>query len=248
MKDKVMISDWKEIHKFFSDAKQRKVVFYITFGDPSEQAVGDFRISEIRFRPQKTTKASGNNVTVELEALRNQDVKFVIKSKEKLRIDFIDEGFAQYFDIEVVNVNSTKLGLFFTFKLPDQVNNNSYHDELRLPARRDKKIKMTLSGQSVDVIHISSKGASVLLPHANIDDVKVGKAIRLIELKVDGYKLKANAEINYIREHLNGSKILTDLRFMYFGIDDESSLEKFIAEKSALLTLKQMMTRYSKLY
>ena len=248
MKDKVIISDGKEIHKFFSDAKQRKVVFYITFGDPSEQAIGDFRISEIRFRPQKTTKASGNNVTVELEALRNQDVKFAIKSKEKLRIDFIDEGLAQYFDIQVVNVNSTKLGLFFTFKLPDQVNNNSYHDELRLPARRDKKINMTLSGQSVDVIHISSKGASVLLPHANIDDVKVGKAIRLIELNVDGYKLKANAEINYIREHLNGSKILTDLRFMYFGIDDESSLEKFIAEKTALLTLKQMMTRYSKLY
>ena len=76
MKDKVMISDWKEIHKFFSDAKQRKVVFYITFGDPSEQAVADFRISEIIFRPQKTTKASGSNVTVQLEALRNQDVKF----------------------------------------------------------------------------------------------------------------------------------------------------------------------------
>ena len=154
MKDKVMISDWKEIHKFFSDAKQRKVVFYITFGDPSEQAVADFRISEIIFRPQKTTKASGSNVTVQLEALRNQDVKFAIKSKEKLRIDFIDEGLAQCFDIEVVNVNSTKLGLYFTFKLPDQVNQNSYHDELRLPTRRDKKIKMTLSGQSVDVIHL----------------------------------------------------------------------------------------------
>ena len=145
MKDKVMISDWKEIHKFFSDAKQRKVVFYITFGDPSEQAVADFRISEIIFRPQKTTKASGSNVTVQLEALRNQDVKFAIKSKEKLRIDFIDEGLAQCFDIEVVNVNSTKLGLYFTFKLPDQVNQNSYYDELRLPTRRDKKIKMIKS-------------------------------------------------------------------------------------------------------
>ena len=152
------------------------------------------------------------------------------------------ETLSSCFDIEVVNVNSTKLGLYFTFKLPDQVNHNSYHDELRLPTRRDKKIKMALSGQSVDVIHLSSKGASVLLPHANIDDVEVGKAIRLIDLNVDGYKLKANAEINYIREHFNGAKILTDLRFMYFGINDESNLEQIIAEKAALLTLKQMTT------
>jgi hypothetical protein len=145
-------------------------------------------------------------------------------------------------------VNQSKLGLFFSFKLPDQISNNSYYDEQRLPARRDNKINMTVSSQSVDVIHISSDGASVLLPHANIDDIEVGKAIRLIELNVDGYKLKANAEINYIRKHFNGFKILTDLRFMFFGIDDEANLRKFIAEKSASLTLKQIMTRYTKLY
>ena len=248
MKDRVMISDWKEIHKFFSDAKQRKVVFYITFGDPSEQSVADFRISEISYRPQKQTKSSTGNVSIELEALRNQEARFAIERKEKLRVDFIDEGLVQFFDIQVINVNQSKLGLFFSFKLPDQISNNSYYDEQRLPARRDNKINMTVSSQSVDVIHISSDGASVLLPHANIDDIEVGKAIRLIELNVDGYKLKANAEINYIRKHFNGFKILTDLRFMFFGIDDEANLRKFIAEKSASLTLKQIMTRYTKLY
>ena len=58
MKDKVKINDFQELYKFFLSAKQGKTVFYISFGDPSDQAVVDFQVCEVRYRPQATTKAN----------------------------------------------------------------------------------------------------------------------------------------------------------------------------------------------
>ena len=61
-------------------AKQRKIVFYISFGDPSDQAVADFQVCEVRYRPQATSKANSENVTLVLKAMRNQGFKFEVKA------------------------------------------------------------------------------------------------------------------------------------------------------------------------
>ena len=99
-------------------AKQCKIVFYISFGDLSDQAVADFHVCEVRSRPQATTKANSENVTLVLEAMRNQGFKFEIEVADQLRIEFVDEGLLHYFYIEVTAVNNSDLGFRFCAKLP----------------------------------------------------------------------------------------------------------------------------------
>ena len=121
MKDKVKINDFQELYKFFLFAKQRKTVFYISFGDPSDQAVADFHVCEVRYRPQATTKANSENVTLVLEAMRNQGFKFEIGVADQLRIEFVDEGLIHYFDIEATAFNNSDLGFRFSAKLPESL-------------------------------------------------------------------------------------------------------------------------------
>ena len=245
MKDKIKIGSFAEMYKFFLASKQRKTVFYISFGDPSDGTIADFRACEVRYRPQATTKASGENVTLVLEAMANQGFKFVIEAQDALRIEFIEGGLIHYFDLQVSAVNNSDLGMRFSAKLPDHVSVKSHYDELRLPAKRDKKINMTISGQHIEVIYVAGDGASVFIPQANFHDIKVGRAIRHVELNVDGILVKVNAEIHHIRKHMDGLKIVTGLRFMFFGIDDENKLTNLVAKRSASLSLKETMIGYA---
>jgi hypothetical protein len=245
LKDKVKINDFQELYKFFLSAKQGKTVFYISFGDPSDQAVADFQVCEVRYRPQATTKANSENVTLVLEAMRNQGFKFEVEAADQLRIEFVDEGLIHYFDIEVTAVNNSDLGLRFSAKLPENLCVKSHYEEVRLPAKRDRKINMTIKGQNVEVAYLSSDGASVFIPQANFNDIQVGKAIRHIELTVDGFIVKANAEIDHMRRHMDGRNIVTSLKFMFFGINDETTLASIVEQKSASLSSKDAMIRYA---
>ena len=114
-----------------------------------------------------------------------------------------------------------------------------------MPAKWDRKINMTIKGQIVKVASLSSDGASVFISQANFNDIQVGKAIRHIELTVDGFVLKANAEIHHMRRHMDGRNIVTNLRFMFFGINDETTLASLVEQKSASLSLKDAMIRYA---
>ena len=114
-----------------------------------------------------------------------------------------------------------------------------------MPAKWDRKINMTIKGQIVEVAYLASDGASVFIPQANFNDIQVGKAIRHIELTVDGFVVKANAEIHHMRRHKNGRNIVTNLRFMFFGINDETTLASIVEQKSASLSLKDAMIRYA---
>ena len=245
MKDKVKINDFQELYKFFLSAKQRKTVFYVSFGDPSDQAIADFQVCEVRYRPQATTKANSENVTLVLEAMRNQGFKFEVEAADQLRIEFIDEGLIHYFDIEVTALNKSNFGLRLSAKLPKSLCVKSHYDEVRLPARRDREINLTINGQNVEVAYLSSDGASVFIPQANFNDIQVGKAIRHIELTVGGFIVKANAEIHHMRRHMDGRNIVTNLRFMFFGMNDETTLASIVEQKSASLSLKDAMIRYA---
>ena len=245
MKDKVKINDFQELYKFFLSAKQGKTVFYISFGDPSDQTVADFQVCEVRYRPQATTKANSENVTLVLEAMRNQGFKFKVEAADQFRIEFVDEGLIHYFDIEVTASNNSDLGLRFSAKLPENLSVKSHYEEVRLPAKRDRKINMTIKGQNVEVAYLSSDGASVFIPQANFNDIQVGKAIRHIELTIDGFIVKANAEIDHMRRHMDGRNIVTSLRFMFFGINDEITLASIVEQKSTSLSSKDAMIRYA---
>ncbi|MDB4536840.1 hypothetical protein N9210_05945, partial [Oceanospirillaceae bacterium] len=160
-------------------------------------------------------------------------------------IEFVDEGLIHYFDIEVTASNNSDLGLRFSAKLPENLSVKTHYEEVRLPAKRDRKINMTIKGQNVEVAYLSSDGASVFIPQANFNDIQVGKAIRHIELTIDGFIVKANAEIDHMRRHMDGRNIVTSLRFMFFGINDEITLASIVAQKSASLSSKDAMIRYA---
>jgi len=177
--------------------------------------------------------------------MRNQGFKFEVKAAEQLWIEFVDEGLIHYFGIEVTAVNNSDLGFRFRAKLPETLCVKSHYDEVRLPAKWDRKINMTIKGQIVKVASLSSDGASVFISQANFNDIQVGKAIRHIELTVDGFVLKANAEIHHMRRHMDGRNIVTNLRFMFFGINDEATLASLVEQKSASLSLKDAMIRYA---
>ena len=104
---------------------------------------------------------------------------------------------------------------------------------------------MTIKGQNVKVAYLSSDGASVFIPQANFNDIQVGKAIKHIELTVDGFIVKANAEIHHMRRHMDERNIITNLRFMFFGFNDETTLASIVEQKSASLSLKDAMIRYA---
>jgi len=104
---------------------------------------------------------------------------------------------------------------------------------------------MTIKGQNVEVAYLSSDGASVFIPQANFNDIQVGKAIRHIELTVDGFIVKANAEIGHMRRHMDGRNIVTSLRFMFFGSNDGTTLAGIVEQKSAYLSSKDAMIRYA---
>ena len=199
----------------------------------------------MRYRPQATAKANSENVTLVLEAVRNQGFKFEIEVADQLRIEFVDEGLIHYFDIEVTAFNNSDLGFRSSAKLPEILCVKSHYDEVRLPAKWDRKINMTIKGQIVEVAHLSSDGASVFIPQTNFNNIQVGKAIRHIKLTVDGFVLKANAEIHHMRRHMDGRNIVTNLRFMFFGINDETTLASLVEQKSASLSLKDAMIRYA---
>ena len=226
-------------------AKQWKTLFYIGFGDPSDQALADFQICKVRYRPQATTKANSENVTLVLKAMRNQDFKFEVEVADQLLIEFLNEGLIHYFNIEVTAFNNSDLGFRFSAKLPESLCVKPHYDEVRLPAKWDRKINMTIKGQIVEVAYLSSDGASVFIPQANFNDIQVGKAIRHIELTVDGFIVKVNAEIHHMRRHMDGRNIVTNLRFMFFGINDDTTLASKVEQKSASLSLKDAMIRYA---
>ena len=85
-------------------------------------------------------------MTLVLEAMRNQGFKFEIEVADQLRIEFVDEGLIHYFGIEVTAVNNSDLGFRFSAKLPETLCVKSHYDEVRLPAKRDRKINMTIKG------------------------------------------------------------------------------------------------------
>jgi len=241
LKDEVKMSGFKDLYQFFMTAKVRKFSFYISFGDAEDQTLADYRLQEVVYKPAKMKKPSSNDVTLVLEPLSQPDFKAIIETKSELRVEFFHEGRVHYFDVEVGFVNASDLGLGFSAKLPEQVSVKQRRDLLRLPATRDEHINMTIGGQKIDVIDVSGGGASVLIPQANIYDVEVGKAIKHIELNVDGFSAKASGEVRHMRAHSNGLNLVVGLRFIFFGLNDEDDLLHLVKRKLASLSRKEAM-------
>jgi hypothetical protein len=56
---------------------------------------------------------------------------------------------------------------------------------------------------------------------------------------VDLARLKANAAISHTRMYLGGLKIVTDLKLMFFGTEDEVTSTGIVAEKSSSIFRKR---------
>ena len=235
MKDEVTINVFKELYQFFMMLKARKCSFYISFGDAADQTLADYRLQDVIYKPAKMKRASHNDVTLILEPLSKPDFTALIQTKDELRVEFFHEGLVHYFDIKVGFVSACEFGLGFSTKLPERLGVKQRRDILHLPAIRDKTINMSIGGQHIDVIDVSGGGGTVLIPQANSNDIEVGKAIRHLEIKMDGFTAKANAELCHIRPHANGLKLVVGLRFMFFGRDDEDNLLHLVKQKSSLL-------------
>ena len=242
MKDEVKISGFKDLYQFFMTVKARKCSFYISFGDAADQTLADYRLQEVVYKPAKMKRPSNNDVTLMLEPLSEPDFKAIIETKDDLRVEFFHEGRVHYFDVQVGFVNAANFGLGFSAKLPEQVSVKQRRDMLHLPATRDEKINISIGGQPVDVVDVSGGGASVLIPQANLYDVEVGKAIKHIEIKVDGFQARASAEVRHMRPHANGLKLVIGLRFIFFGRTDEDDLLHLVKQKSASLSRKEVMS------
>ena len=206
MKDEVEISGFKDIYHFFMSAKARKRSFYVSFGDAVDQTLADYRLQEVVYKSADQQAPSNNDVTLVLEPINEPDFVAMIEAQDRLRVEFFHEGRIHYFDVQVGDVSASSGGVGFSAKLPENVRAKPNREMLQLPAASDEKINMSIGGQPVDVIDVSGGGASVLLPQANLYDVEVGKAIKHIELKVDGFQTKVNAEVRHMRSHARWAK------------------------------------------
>jgi c-di-GMP-binding flagellar brake protein YcgR len=168
-----------------------------------------------------------------LEPINEPDFVAMIEAQDRLRVEFFHEGRIHYFDVQVGDVSASSGGVGFSAKLPENVRAKPNREMLQLPATSDEKINMSIGGQPVDVIDVSGGGASVLLPQANLYDVEVGKAIKHIELKVDGFQTKVNAEVRHMRSHADGLKLLVGLRFIFFRNHEEDDLLHLVKQKIA---------------
>ena len=242
MKDEVTINVFKELYQFFMMLKARKCSFYISFGDAADQTLADYRLQDVIYKPAKMKRASHNDVTLILEPLSKPDFTALIQTKDELRVEFFHEGLVHYFDIKVGFVSACEFGLGFSTKLPERLGVIQRRDILHLPAIRDKTINMSIGGQHIDVIDVSGGGGTVLIPQANSNDIEVGKAIRHLEIKIDGFTAKASAEVCHIRPHASGLKLVVGLRFIFFGRDDEDDLLHLVKQKAASLSRKEAMS------
>ena len=242
MKDEVRVSGFKQVYPFFMTAKARKCAFYISFGDAVDQTLANYRLQEVVYNPTESIMPSNNDVTLVLEPLSEPDFVAMIEAEDNLRVEFFYESRVHYFDIQIGVVSSSDCGLGFTSKLPDNVRVKQHREMLQLPAASDEKINMSISGQQVDVIDVSGGGASVLIPQANLYDVEVGKAIKHIEIKVDGFAAKVSAEVRHMRSHADGLKLVVGLRFIFFGSNDEDNLLHLVKQKLASLSRQSRQT------
>ncbi len=234
MKDEVTINMFKELYQLFMTLKARKCSFYISFGDAADQNIAEYRLQDVTYKPNQMKRASHNDVTLVLKPLSKPDFTALIQTKDELRLEFFHGGLAYYFDIKVGFVSACGFGLGFSTKLPEFLGVKQHSKILHLPAVRDRTINMSIGGQHVDVIDVAGGGGTVLIPQANFYDIEVGKAIRHLEIKMDGFTAKANAELCHIRPHANGLKLVVGLRFMFFGRDDEDNLLHLVKQKSSL--------------
>jgi hypothetical protein len=239
LKDEVTINEFKELYIFFMMLKARKRSFYISFGDAADQTLADYRLQEVIYKPAKMKRPSHNDVTLVLEPLSKPNLTALIQTKDELRVEFFHEGLVHYFDIKVGFVSACEFGLGFSTTLPECLSVKQPRDMLHLPAIHDKTINMNIGGQHIDVIDVSGSGGAVLIPQANFNDIEVGKAIRHLEIKIDGFTAKANAEIRHIRPHASGLKLVVGLRFIFFGRDDEDYLLHLVKQKAVSLSRKE---------
>lgn len=242
LKDEISISGFKDLYQFFMILKARKCSFYVSFGDGADQNLADYRLREVAYKPSKLKSPSNNDVTLVLEPLSEPDFKAIIETEDNLRVEFFHEGRVHFFDISIGVVSSCEFGLGFSTKLPDQVSVKERRDILHLPAARDATISMSIGGQPVDVVDLSGGGASVLIPHANLHDIEIGKAIKHIVIKVDSFEGKASAEVRNMRFHASGLKLVVGLRFIFFGSNDEDDLLHLVKKKSASLSRKEAIS------
>ena len=233
LKDEVEISGFKDIYHFFMSAKARKRSFYVSFGDAVDQTLADYRLQEVVYKSADQQVPSNNDVTLVLEPINEPDFVAMIEAQDRLRVEFFHEGRIHYFDVQVGDVSASSGGVGFSAKLPENVRAKPNREMLQFPAASDEKINMSIGGQPVDVIDVSGGGASVLLPQANLYDVEVGKAIKHIELKVDGFQTKVNAEVRHMRSHADGLKLLVGLRFIFFRNHEEDDLLHLVKQKIA---------------
>ena len=233
LKDEVEISGFKDIYHFFMSAKARKRSFYVSFGDAVDQTLADYRLQEVVYKSADQHAPSNNDVTLVLEPINEPDFVAMIEAQDRLRVEFFHEGRIHYFDVQVGDVSASSGGVGFSAKLPENVRAKPNREMLQLPAASDEKINMSIGGQPVDVIDVSGGGASVLLPQANLYDVEVGKAIKHIELKVDGFQAKVSAEVRHMRSHADGLKLLVGLRFIFFRNHEEDDLLHLVKQKIA---------------
>ena len=233
MKDEVEISGFKDIYHFFMSAKARKRSFYVSFGDAVDQTLADYRLQDVVYKSADQQAPSNNDVTLVLEPINEPDCVAMIEAQDRLRVEFFHEGRIHYFDVQVGDVTTSSGGVGFSAKLPENVRAKPNREMLQLPAASDEKINMSIWGQPVDVIDVSGGGASVLLPQANLYDVEVGKAIKHIELKVDGFQTKVNAEVRHMRSHADGLKLLVGLRFIFCRNHEEDDLLHLVKQKIA---------------
>mgnify|MGYP006076688941 CR=1 FL=1 len=236
MKDEVKVSGFKQVYQFFMTAKARKCAFYISFGDAADQTLANYRLQEVIYNPVKSKSPTNNDVTLVLEPLNEPDFLAMIEANDDLRVEFFYEGRVHYFDVQIGVVNSSDCGLGFSAKLPDNIKVKQHREMLQLPAASDETINISISGQHIDVIDVSGGGASVLMPHANLYDVEVGKAIKHIELKFGGFAAKVSAEVRHMRSHADGLKLVVGLRFIFFGRNDEDDLLHLVKQKLASLS------------
>ena len=233
MKDEVEISGFKDIYQFFMMAKARKCCFYVSFGEAVDQTLADYRLQEVVYNSDKNQIPSNNDVTLMLEPIKEPDFVARIEAQDRLRVEFFYEGRIHYFDVQVGGISSSNGSVGFSAKLPDNVRTKQHREMLQLPAANDEQINMSIGGQKVDVIDVSGGGASVLIPQANLYDVDVGKAIKHIEIKVDGFQTKVSAEVRHMRSHADGLKLLVGLRFIFFRNHDEDDLLHLVKQKIA---------------
>ena len=236
VKDEVKISGFKQVYQFFMTAKVRKCAFYVSFGDAADQTLANYGLKEVVYNSSKSQTPTNNDVSLVLEPLSEPDFVAMIEAEDGLRVEFFYEGRVHYFDVQIGVVSSADCGLGFSAKLPDHIMVKQHREMLQLPAASDEKINMSISGQQIDVIDVSGGGASVLIPQANLYDVEVGKAIKHIEIKVDGFAAKVSAEVRHMRSHADGLKLVVGLRFIFFGSNDEDNLLHLVKQKLASLS------------